>query len=54
MPAASLVFFALGPLRQALKLWGVEGVPLTFAIGSVWMGLYLLTIALLFCPAADT
>ena len=42
-PIASWVLFVVGPLPQAIKLWGMQGIPWTKTWGAISMSSFLLT-----------
>lgn len=53
MPSIGITFFVLGPLPQAIKLWGMRGLPFTQTMGSLYMTVYLLTILTSLFPAPE-
>lgn len=54
IPAAGLMFFCLAPLPQFIKLCGMEGVPITQAIGAIYMAIYLLSVVTSLCPKPES
>lgn len=53
VPSVALVFFIMGPLPQAIKLIGLRGVPITQALGVVYVVVYLMTIMERLSPGFD-